>query len=351
MKLARLRNLYLGLKMPAKKDLIIIGAGLSGLYAATLLQNSYNIIILEARDRLGGRILTEEGHDLGPSWIWPHQKNIQALIQELGLEVFPQYNKGQALYDSPDGVQSFTPPPSAPSARVLGGLEKIIQALALRLKPNIIHTNEVVQSISYSDPLITVTTTTNQYQSDYVLCSLAPRLAYAHIKYEPDLDTKVKELMLKTPTWMGHTAKCVIEFTQAFWKDEGLSGFVYSPRGPLGEIHDACIDGRPALFGFLSANASTTQIKEDVRQQIKRLFAQKSELITNIYFMDWKGEKFSSSIHDSKGLSEHPKYGLSLSHFDNKLFFMGTETAYEEGGYLEGAVISAKEMATKLMCK
>ena len=53
--------------MTPKKDLIIIGAGLSGLYAASLLQDTYNIIILEARDRLGGRILTEEGHDLGPS--------------------------------------------------------------------------------------------------------------------------------------------------------------------------------------------------------------------------------------------------------------------------------------------
>jgi len=333
----------------AKKDLIIIGAGLSGLYAATLLQDSYNIIILEARDRLGGRILTEEGHDLGPSWIWSHQKNILALIQELGLELFPQYNIGQALYDAPGGVQTFSPPPSAPSARVLGGLETVVHSLSLKLKPNIIHINEEVLSIAYHGQKLAVTTTAKQYQSDLILCSLSPRLACENIKYTPALDASKKDLMLKTPTWMGHTLKCVVEFTQAFWRDEGLSGFVYSPLGPLGEIHDACINGKPALFGFLSANAPTAQIKEEVRRQMKRLFAGKSELISNIYFINWKDERFSSSKHDAKGLSEHPKYGLRLGHFDNKLLFMGTETAYEEGGYLEGAVNSAKEAVEKLL--
>ena len=77
--------------MTAKKDLIIIGAGLSGLYAATLLQDKFNIIILEARERLGGRIYTQEGHDLGPSWIWPHQHHILSLIKELELNLFSQY--------------------------------------------------------------------------------------------------------------------------------------------------------------------------------------------------------------------------------------------------------------------
>jgi len=332
-----------------KKNLIIIGAGLSGLYAATLLQEEFNIIILEARDRLGGRILTEEGHDLGPSWVWPHQKNILKLIRESGLELFSQYTQGDALYDAPAGLQRFNAPPSSPSTRVVGGLEKVVHSLASKLEPNIIHTNEEVRTVSYSDQKLTVTTTAGQYESDFVLCSLAPRLACEHIEYIPNLDTTVTDMMLKTPTWMGHTAKCVVEFTQAFWKDEGLSGFVYSPLGPLGEIHDACIDGKPALFGFLSANVSTAQVREDVRAQMKRLFADRSELISKIYFIDWKGEKYSSSIHDTKGFSEHPRYGLNLSHFDNKLFFMGTETAYEEGGYLEGAVNSAKVTAEKLL--
>ena len=38
------------------KNIVIIGAGLSGIYAATLLQKDYNVTILEARNRIGGRL-------------------------------------------------------------------------------------------------------------------------------------------------------------------------------------------------------------------------------------------------------------------------------------------------------
>jgi len=63
-----------------KPKLCIIGAGLSGLYSAILLQDHYEVTIIEARNRTGGRIMMLDGHDLGPSWIWPHQKNILRLI-------------------------------------------------------------------------------------------------------------------------------------------------------------------------------------------------------------------------------------------------------------------------------
>jgi len=157
--------------------------------------------------------------------------------------------------------------------------------------------------------------------------------------------------MLRTPTWMGHTAKCVVEFDEDFWKVQGLSGFIYSPLGPLGEMHDASTQTQAALFGFLHTNASTENIEEDVKEQIRRLFPDKVKLISNIYFMDWRDEKFTSSKHDKKGLSIHPQYGLSLNHFHKKMFFLGTETAYDNGGYLEGAIISAKNIATILTCK
>jgi len=334
--------------MASNKTLIIIGAGLSGLYAATLLQDKYTIIILEARARLGGRILTQDGHDLGPSWIWPHQQNILALIHKLGLETFAQYTKGQALYDSPQGVQRFNAPSSAPSLRLKGGLNTLITKLASQLPSGIIHTGQEVQSIIYRDNTIHVKTNEDNYEADYVISTLAPRLACEHISYTPDLTDTMKKKMLNTPTWMGNTAKCVVEFTEAFWKEEGLSGFIYSPLGPLGEIHDASTQDKPALFGFVHSQASTSDIEDDVKVQMKRLFAEKSQLITRIYFTDWRKERFSSSIHDKKGLTSHPAYGLKLSHFGDRLFFIGTETAYDNGGYLEGALASTKETVEQL---
>jgi monoamine oxidase len=334
--------------MTPKQDLIIIGAGLSGLYAATLLHDKFNITILEARDRLGGRVLTKEGHDLGPSWIWPHQNNILKLIHQYNLELFTQYTKGDALYDAPGAVQRFQSPPSAPSARVVGGLQTLIEALASTLSSDMIHFHEEVTKISCSTQKIRVDTLHAQYEADYVVSTLAPRLACENIDYEPPLDEDVYSKMLQTPTWMGHTAKCVVEFQEAFWKGEGLSGFVFSHIGPLGEIHDASTKNKAALFGFLHPKASVHDIEARVKEQMKRLFADKSELITKIYCTDWKEERFSSTKHDHAGLSEHPSYGLKLSHCNGRLFFIGTETAYDNGGYLEGAVISAKSLANTL---
>ena len=117
-----------------KEKLCIIGAGLSGLYSAVLLQDTYDVRIIEARDRTGGRIMGIDGHDMGPSWVWPHQKNILQLIETLDLELFSQYTEGFAVYDAPDGVQKFMAPHTTPSYRIKGGITALVMALEKRLK-------------------------------------------------------------------------------------------------------------------------------------------------------------------------------------------------------------------------
>jgi len=53
-------------------SIAIIGAGVSGLYAASLLiDKGYDVTVFEARDRVGGRVLSHDGFDLGPTWYWP----------------------------------------------------------------------------------------------------------------------------------------------------------------------------------------------------------------------------------------------------------------------------------------
>ena len=329
------------------KKVTIIGAGLSGIYLASLLEKEYEVTILEARDRVGGRVFSIDSHDLGPSWIWSHQKNILQLINSLGLELFSQHTKGYALYDAKDKVELFNTPPSAPSARMKGSLTQLINAIKDRLTHTDIVLNTEVVSIKEIDEIVKISTCEKEYEADYVITTLAPRLA-VKLDYEPELPSQLKSQMLQTRTWMGNSAKCVIEFKTAFWKTKGLSGFVFSHRGPLGEMHDASLEDRPALFGFVSANADMQTIKEDVKKQLIRLFEIDKDEIVNIYVVNWRQERYSASPQDSAPVSQHPKYGIDTATYSQKILFSTSEFSFEEGGYLEGSIINAQKIASKL---
>lgn len=84
-------------------DVVVVGAGLAGLTTARqLVRDGVDAIVVEARDRVGGR--TENGQvdettivELGGQWIGHTQTRMYELVAELGLETFPTYNEGRNL--------------------------------------------------------------------------------------------------------------------------------------------------------------------------------------------------------------------------------------------------------------
>lgn len=326
------------------KKIAIIGAGLSGLYAAYRLQHTHDVSIFEARNRIGGRILTEEGFDMGPSWIWSHQKNILSLAHALGLKLFAQYDSGYALYDTPGKIERFIPPPSPPSGRMAGGLETLTDTLAASLTKSVIRLGEAVTAIGEADGGIEITTAGGTYHADFVLSTLPPRVALSTIDYHPPLSPSAVHILSSVPTWMGHSLKCVVEFQTPFWREMGLSGFCFSNIGPLMEIHDACTFDRYALFGFAGSGLSSETIEQEVRAQMRRLFGDRAEEIVSIRWVDWRTEPYSSTPDDHRRIGVHPEYGFGVSEMGDKLLFIGTESAYHEGGYLEGAINSLDQI-------
>jgi len=330
-----------------KEKILIIGAGLSGLYTALLLDKEYEVIVLEARDRIGGRVYSVEGHDMGPSWVWGHQKHILQLINSLDLALFEQYTKGLALYDAPEGVQTFLAPSSAPSYRIRGGMIELLYALMKRLTVPV-YLNEKVLTLEEVGGQIEVKSDKNTYKVEKVISTLPPRLAAESLSYSPELPSTVYTHLQSIPTWMGYAAKCVIEYPHAFWKEESKSGFTFSHVGPLSEIHDACTAEKNALFGFVNSNAEYRNLKENIVAQLVRLYGEQASNPSNIVLVDWKTESYTSTALDTQPLSDHPSYGFNLTHFSDKLLFCGTESAFAEGGYLEGALISAKDTVEKI---
>jgi len=86
-----------------ESDVVVVGAGIAGLSAArTLTDAGCDVVVLEARDRVGGRVLNIEiggqANELGGQWIAPYQARALTYLEELGIELFPSFRGGSHVY-------------------------------------------------------------------------------------------------------------------------------------------------------------------------------------------------------------------------------------------------------------
>jgi monoamine oxidase len=104
---------------PRRADVIVVGAGLSGLQAATdVAAKGKSVIVVEARSRVGGRTLNHKlggGKviEVGGQWIGPTQTRLAALAKDLGVDTYKTYNKGSYVYykDGSATTYEVQPPP------------------------------------------------------------------------------------------------------------------------------------------------------------------------------------------------------------------------------------------------
>ncbi|RIA47179.1 monoamine oxidase [Hephaestia caeni] len=355
-----------------RTDVVIIGGGLSGLVVArALYEAGIEFTLVEARNRLGGRIvsaggdgaLSTDGFDLGPSWIWPDmQPELGALIRDLGLSLFAQFSDGDMLFEHATGQTPQRYPTMAsapPSFRVTGGMGAIIAALARPLPAKCILLDTPITHIaSTNEGVDLVTDGRGSISARQAVLAAPPRLAQALIHFSPALDEATVRRWRQTPTWMAPHAKFFALYERPFWRDAGLSGHARSAMGPMTEIHDATTaSGQAALFGFLGLSASQRRqfdseaIAQTCLLQLARLFGPEAASPRVTLFKDWAADPLTATELDQSG-SEHP-YPASApwlgEDWQDRLVLAASETSLTEPGYLAGAVEAGQRSANTVI--
>lgn len=342
--------------------IIIVGAGLSGLLTGFLLKKEgIPFKILEARDRVGGRINTvygthEASIEMGATWFTQQHKYLIRLLEELEIEYFEQSMDTTVFYEasSASQVQLVQIPNQAPSFRISGGTSNLTHSLLHKLDETDVLLNQSVKHIKVDKNSVQVNTE-KAFEGNSVVLAIPPKLWAKNIVFDPPLPTDLMSVAIQTQTWMEDSIKIGLTYNQPFWGEENLPGTLFSNSGPITELYDHSNHERSkyALCGFIDSslkNLTYADRRESVINQIKNVFGETAGEFTSYEECLWSKEEntfeasdISLNPHQNNG---HPIYNEPL--FDDKLLISSTESASEFPGYMEGAVHSAIVIAEKL---
>jgi monoamine oxidase len=352
-------------------DVAVVGAGISGLVCASALQTRYSVAVLEARARVGGRLLSSAGIDLGGSWSWPpHDQHVARLSKTLHAETVPQRLDGDA-FSGASSVGNFGSQmaPCGPGAvRIRGGYATLPLALAAALPEGALELEATVVSIkAASEGRIRITYSRTGVEHELiarrVVMAVPPGVFASSVSFTPALPIDQLRKQASTATWCGDWAKVAATFKSPFWRMSGASGVVSTP-GPIsiwweGGGGDDLGEETPSLVGLGVGNdtRSLTRPSED---------ATEVEAAARAFVIETLGPAFGRELVESELVSvqqmvwitepltfapagTHRDYGHPLLRQATPwgLHFAGTETE-ASNGHVDGAIAAGERVASEV---
>lgn len=342
--------------------ILIIGAGLSGLVIGYRLKKlGIPFIIIEARDRIGGRVHTKESInqtpvEMGATWFTSQHKDLINLLIELDIQYFEQYMEGTSFYQpySTSPADAINLHNQTPSYRISGGTSSLVQSLRAYIGVENILLGEKVKSIEFLDEFIKVRTEKLHTGSKVVL-ALPPRLWSNNIEFTPLLLPDLMNTARTTHTWMEDSIKIALTYKAPFWRINQQSGTLFSNSGPITELYDHCNmqKNKYALCGFINSsfkNLSAKERKEAVINQVTSVFGNAANDYIDYNEVIWSNES-ETFAHHLTSLYPHQNNGNPMyrkTYLKNRLLISSSEASEIHFGYMDGAVHSANFVVEKI---
>mgnify|MGYP006087704221 CR=1 FL=1 len=373
-------------------DVAVVGAGISGLVCAAALHRlNFTVTVLDARSRIGGRLLNAEGTgvDLGASWAFPPQETRGLkLASEMGIASIAQRVDGEAFaYQGGRAVRMGNAgermaPCGGGAVRFKGGYAALAAGVAATLPPGALLLGSHVSAlkataaadieleatggvkVSYAT---SATTRTAVLHARRVVVAAPPGVVARSITFTPRLPAAQQRKLASTATWCGDWCKLAATFKTAFWRDAGASGVVASPAGvPIsiwfeGGGGDELGDADCALVGLgvgpqcrALEGISTSEARALVIRALGGALGAElvEEQLETVAVKSWVSDPLSFAGIEAQGRD----YGHSLLRAATEwgVHFAGTESE-AENGHVEGAIKAgeraAREVASALKGK
>ncbi len=356
------------------KNIIIIGAGISGLVAGFELKRAgHNITILEARDRIGGRVFTVRepfGDGLfaeaGAARI-PYNHDITlGYIEYFNLSLSPFYPEGGNYTQLLDGEKSYIEPdvfledkPWSTSvkhkeySKIEFGNDQLPEAFYETLIDHV-RLSEPANSVEHiNDGVRVVTDNGTTYSGDKVICTL-PLPVLDKVSFSPSLSSQKQEAINGGYTYNTAT-RIMFSSPTRFWKNEGQNGFGKTDW-PEEIWHPSWDKENEAgiLLSYLrrekaiEADALNDAVKNiQILNRWENVFTGVHNNLTHTYTHSWAKEEWSKAGWPAPTEEEEEALGSSLGLAEGHIHFAGEHTT-EYHGWMQGALLSGIRAANEI---
>ncbi len=356
------------------KKVIIIGAGLAGLVAAYELKRAgHEVIILEARDRIGGRVLTlrspfSDGHfaEAGAARIPADHNLTLGYADHFDLTLVPFYPQSGSFVDYTDGKRSLIsthdflngrPWPESVMhkeyQKIRGGSDKLPHAFAESLAQEIKLSMPVISIKQTTDNVTVVSKNGKSFSGDRALCTV-PLTVLKHIQFSPALSDE-KETARKDGYNYAPSTRIFIQFKSRFWEKENLNGWGYSDWPE--EIWQPTWD-RPGPRGILMSYLRYDRASEiDILIEEKRIeqvlnrwndvFPGVNDHMESGSTHAWTLDEWSGGAWASPSEDQYDALQTHIGKAEGRIHFAG-EHASDYHGWMQGALASGIREATEI---